>query len=308
VAEPSLAERPFCAEISAGADEPVGATASRIEHWLLVEYSGYWPYDPLEATVFASSLRAHLAQQLARLPQSRLFLVRQPGHARRERVRLFYGSTPERGGRFWTLTLDRHPDLLRLDLAAPLLGEAEPVGEPLEHPLLLVCTHGKRDRCCARHGQALCAALHERSPEGWVWQSSHVGGDRFAGNVVCLPEGLYFGRVGRSEADDVLRDYLEGAIHLAPYRGRSCYPFPVQAAELAVRESAGLAGFHDLRVRGRARIAQDRWRVQLVAELSGDVHEVEVGVELGAPAYLTCKAEEPKRARRFVALSHRLVA
>src|SRR5918994_7546738 len=78
--------RPLCAEVSAAADEPVGATASRIEHWLLVEYSGYWPYDPLEATVFASSLRAHLAQQLARLPQSRLFLVRQPGHARRERV------------------------------------------------------------------------------------------------------------------------------------------------------------------------------------------------------------------------------
>jgi hypothetical protein len=307
VAEPALAERPFCADVSATAGEPVGATASRIEHWLLVEYSGYWPYDPLDATIFASSLREHLAAQLARLPHSRLFLVRQPGRARRERVRLFYGCTQESGSRFWTLTLDRHPDLFRLDLAAALLGEATPLGEPLEHPLLLVCTHGKRDRCCARHGQALCSALHDRAPQGWVWQSSHVGGDRFAGNVVCLPEGLYFGRVARTDADDVLRDYLEGAIHLPRYRGRSCYSFPVQAAELAVREREGLTGFYDLRLHARSRVASDRWSVQLLAALSGDVHEVEVGVELGDDAYLTCKAAEPRRARRFVALSHRLV-
>jgi hypothetical protein len=307
VAELPLAERPFCAEVSAAEGEPVGATASRIEHWLLVEYSGYWPYDPLDATIFASSLRKHLAAQLGRLQQSRLFLVRQPGRARRERVRLFYGSTPERGGRFWTLTLDRHPDLLRLDLAAALLGETRPPGEPLEHPLLLVCTHGKRDRCCARHGQVLCSALHERAPAGWVWQSSHVGGDRFAGNVVCLPEGLYFGRVGRPDADELLREYAEGAIRLAHYRGRSCYAFPVQAAELAVREREGLTGFHDLVLSARSRIAPDRWRVELRAELSGEVYEVEVGVELGPEEYLTCKAEEPKRARRFVALSHRRV-
>jgi hypothetical protein len=307
VAEPALAARPFCAEVSAAGGEPVGATASRIEHWLVVEYAGYWPYDPLDATVFAASLRTHLAAQLARLPNSRLLLIRQPGRPRRERVRLFYGSTPESGGRFWTLTLDRHPDLLRLDLAGALLGESAPPGQPLEHPLLLVCTHGKRDRCCAREGQVLCAALHDRAPAGWVWQSSHVGGDRFAGNLVCLPEGLYFGRVGRSDAEDVLRDYLEGAINLARYRGRSCYPFPVQAAELAVREREGLVGFHDLHLKARSRIAPDQWRVRLVADVSGNQHEVDVGVELGPEEYLTCKAGEPRRARRFVALSHRLV-
>ena len=34
-----------------------------------------------------------------------------------------------------------------------------------------------------------------------MWQSSHIGGDRFAGNVVFLPEGLYYGRVEPAEAD-----------------------------------------------------------------------------------------------------------
>jgi hypothetical protein len=307
VAEASFADRPLCAEISAAAGESVAATASRVEHWILVEYSGYWPYDPLDATVFAGGLRAHLEAQLARLPLSRLLLVRRPGRARREHVRLVYGSTPERGGGFRALTLDRHPDLLRLDVAGALLGESDALGEPLDHPLLLVCTHGKRDRCCARYGQALCAALHDRAPDGWVWQATHVGGDRFAGNLVCLPEGLYFGRVDRPDAEVVLARYLEGEIGLERYRGRSCYPFAVQAAERAVRERAGLVGFHDLRFQSAERVDAAVRRVRFLAELSGDVHEVEVEATLGPPALLTCRSPEPKPPRRWVVRSHRVV-
>jgi hypothetical protein len=307
VAETPFADRPLCAEVSAAAHESLAATASRVEYWILVEYSGYWPYDPLDATVFAGGLRTHVETQLARLPRSRLLLVRRPGRARREQVRLMFGSTPERGGGFRALTLDRHPDLLRLDVAAALLGESEAPGEPLEHPLLLVCTHGKRDRCCARYGQALCAALHDRAPDGWVWQASHVGGDRFAGNVVCLPEGLYFGRVGRGDAEDVLARYLEGEISLERYRGRSCYAFAVQAAERAVRERTGLRGFHDIRLEAAKRIDRDVVRVRFLAELSGQVHEVEVEARLGAPEYLTCRSAEPQRPRRWVVRSHRVV-
>lgn len=286
----------------------MGATASRVEHWILVEHSGYWPQDPLDATIFAGTLREHLRAQLARLPYSKLLLVRRPGRPRRERVRLFYGVTPERGQRFRTLQLDSHPDLLELDLAAALLDDAPALGEPLDHPLLLVCTHGKRDRCCARFGQALCVALERRAPAGWVWQASHVGGDRFAGNVVCVPEGLYFGRVGRADVDGLLAAYLEGRIGLERYRGRSCYPFAVQAAELEVRRRTGLTGLTDLRVLRRSQAAGGRSLVELLAEVAGDRYEVEVAVELAEEAYLTCHAPEPRRARRFVVRSCRLVS
>jgi hypothetical protein len=308
VAEPDLASRPLCAEVSVAHGERLGATASRVEHWILVEYSGYWPYDPLDATIFAGGLRAHLTAQLERLPRSRLLLVKQPGRARREHIRLVYGVSREREARFRGLTLERHPDLLGLDLAAALLGEAPLVGEPLEHPLLLVCTHGKRDRCCARYGQLLCAALHQRAPDGWVWQASHVGGDRFAGNLVCLPEGLYFGRLGRKDAGRVLARYLEGAVELDRYRGRSCYSFPVQAAERAVRERAGLTGLHDVRVLAARRLAAEEWRVRVRAELAGEVHEVDVGVELGPEELLTCRSDSPKRPRLFVTRRHRVLA
>jgi hypothetical protein len=298
----------FCAEVSVEAREPLGATASRLENWLLVEHSGYWPFEPLDARIFAGPVREHLAVQLAALPNSRLLLIKRPGRFRKKGLCVMYGATPERGQRFFTLEIEHHDDLAELDFASALAGARAPFGEALEHPLLTVCTHGKRDRCCARYGQPLCMAAHDRVDPAWVWQVSHVGGDRFAGNLVCLPEGLYFGRVGLGEVDAVLGGYLAGRIELEHYRGRSCYSFPVQAAEIEVRRATGLVGFDDVRLVERKRAGPDAWSVRLLAEASGDVHEVDVVVELGEETYLTCHASEPRRPRRFVARSRRIVS
>jgi hypothetical protein len=293
--------RPFCAEVSSASGEPLEATASRVEHWLLVEYGGHWPYDPLDAAVFAGRLREQLAAQLEALPNSRLLLTKRPGRGRRDRVEIVYGSTPERGRRFWRLELEHHADLPALDLPRVLTGGARPEGERLDHPLLLVCTHGTRDRCCAKYGQVLCRALNRHAPEGWVRQVSHVGGDRFAGNVVCVPEGIYLGRVRPGQVAGVLARYLEGRIDLDAYRGRSCYPFPVQAAEIEVRRRTGLLGFDDLRFAGRRR-EPGALVVRFVAELSGEAHEVAVEVgEWGEETFLTCRAATAKRPRRFFA-------
>jgi hypothetical protein len=299
-----FSERPLCSEAAAARDEPLAATASRIRHWLLVEYGGYWPYEPLDAAVFAGGLREHLEAQLAALPYARLLLIKRPHRDRRDRVRVVFGSTPERGRRFFTLELDGHPDLAELDFAAAL-GGGPTLGEPLDEPLLLVCTHGKRDRCCARYGRALLLALDRAADPRWVWGVSHIGGDRFAGNLVCLPEGLYFGRLGRKDVVPLLSQYLAGRIDLEHYRGSSCYPFPVQAAEAHVRRATGLAGFHDLRLLGSRRLEPGRWRVELLAEVAGDVHVLEVAVELAdREEFLTCRAEEKRRARYFVVRAH----
>jgi hypothetical protein len=301
VTEPASA-RPLCAEVSAARAEPLTATASRVEHWLLVECDGRWPHEPIEAAVFANSLRSHLESQLARLPRSRLLLIKPHPRAPRGGVRVLYGYTREREKSFFSLVLDRHADLLELDLAGALLGRAEPPGEPLRRPLLLVCTHGLRDRCCARYGQALFRAAHRLAPE-LAWQASHVGGDRFAANLVVLPEGLYFGRVAAHQVEHVVREYAGGRIALDWYRGASCYPMRVQAAEYAVRRAAGLTGFHDVRFAGR-----DGDRVRMRAEATGELHEVEVEHELAPDAtFLTCKADRSRRASHFVARSHTIL-
>jgi hypothetical protein len=288
--------RELCAELSLANAEPLVATASRIDTWILVEYRGLWNRDLLEGSILSDGLKAHLRSQLAALPRSRLLFVRRPDRRDYPRFTLFFGSTPERGGRFYSLEFDRHDDLVDLDFVSCLAG-GDSAGVPVDHPLLVVCTHGKRDRCCAKFGRPLYDELCEQAERDWVWQSTHVGGDRFAGNLVSLPSGLYFGRVERGDVWSLLDELLAGRIAMNRYRGRSCYTFPEQAAEREVRDRTGLTGIDDLRLLARAR-AGDGWRVCFAA---GDVeHEVVVSTELGEPTYLTCDATTPVRPPRYL--------
>jgi hypothetical protein len=195
------------------------------------------------------------------------------------------------------LTIDGYPDLLGIDLA----GGA---GEPVEHPLLLVCTHGKHDPCCARYGRPLYDALADELEPDWVWQSTHVGGDRFAGNVVALPHGLYYGRVERATAGAVLDETLAERVYLDLYRGRSCFSFPVQAAERAIRLDTGLLGIEDVSLLAAHRRDDGSWTVAMSARGRG-IEEVDLREEAGELVHLTCGAETLRRPRRFVVTGRR---
>jgi (2Fe-2S) ferredoxin len=202
--------------------------------------------------------------------------------------------------------VEHQEDLRELDFAATLASGS--LGTPLDGPLFLVCTHGKRDRCCARYGRPLYDAVRERAGLDRVWQSSHVGGDRFAGNVVVLPHGLYYGRVDPGDVDALLAAHAAGSVVLDRYRGRSSYPFRVQAAEQAIRESTGLVGIGDLAFLGARRLEDDVTRVRFEAA-GPTVHEVDVvGTLDDEPAFLTCSSDEKRRARRCRVVRHRVLS
>lgn len=227
------------------------------------------------------------------MPNAKLLFVRRPDRRAGTSTAVFLARTHERGGVVRRLELDGYDHLLNLDLSL-----MDTLGTAVEHPLLLVCTHGKHDRCCARRGRPLYAALREQVEPDSVWQSSHLGGDRFAGNLVAVREGLYFGRVQPADVFPVLDEYLAGRIHLERYRGRSCYPFAVQAAECAVRERGGHRGIEDLTLLGVERV-DGGWSVRF-ATPAGEV-EQRVAAAEGELAYLTCHAETLRHPRRFVA-------
>jgi hypothetical protein len=280
----SSADRPFCAEVSATGDEPVGASASRVDRWILVEYRGLWSPDPLRGSMLDEAVKRHLGELLA-APRSRLLFIRRP-RSHHHGVFCYTALTREQGPEIFVRQLERHEDLIGLDLFGPDRGE------PLDHPLFAVCTHGKRDRCCARYGRPLYDAVADQVDREWVWQCTHVGGDRFAGNLVCFPEGLYFGRVGLGDVWPLLDDYLSGRIYLDCYRGRCCYPFGVQAAEEAVRREAGLTGIEDVEV-----VEAEGDRVVLAA--GGRRYEAEITEEVGEPRYLTCSSDRLARPVRY---------
>jgi hypothetical protein len=294
--------RELCAELSLANAEPLAATASRIDTWILIEYRGLWNRDLLAGSILSDALKAHLRTQLAALSRPRLLFVRRPDRRDHPRFALFFGTTPERGGRFHGLEFDRHDDLVDLDFAACLEG-ADSAGIPIDHPLLVVCTHGKRDRCCAKFGRPLYDEVCEQAEPDWVWQSTHVGGDRFAGNLVCLPSGLYFGRVEPGDVWSLLDELLADRVALERYRGRCCYTFPEQAAEREVRERTGLTGIDDLQLLA-SEANGDGWAVRFFA--GGAEHDVEVATELGEPTHLTCDAARPVRPPRYLTRVRRL--
>jgi hypothetical protein len=273
--------RPFCSETSRDVDEPLSATASRIDHWLLVEYRGLWTPNALRGSGLSDQVKARLREELRAREHTRLLFIRRPDRRGKPELLAYAASSlfgDESARRF---AFEAYDDLREVDLTSG--------GEPVRHPLFVVCTHGKHDRCCARYGRPLFEALAEQLDDEWVWQSTHVGGDRFAGNVVCLPHGLYYGRVAREDAVRLVDEHLAGRLLLDRYRGRSIYSFAAQAAEQSVRVDESLGAIDALalrRVEGqRITFEDDR----------GIGHERVVEETLGEPRFLTCSANEERR-------------
>lgn len=280
--------RPFCADLSRENDEPLAATASRIDNWFLVEYRGLWTRDALPGSGLSDQVKQHLREQVSSVQHGRLLFVRRPD--RRESPRLLAFTAASRPGetRITRTEFETYEDLRDVDLRA---------GAEVDHPLFLVCTHGKHDPCCARYGRPLYEALRDELEAEWAWQSSHIGGDRFAGNLVCLPEGLYYGRVDREAAGTVLDEHFARRILLDHYRGRSIYTFPVQAADRWLREQHHLTGIDDLAL---AHVERVEDAIHAAFTLGGETRRVHVEQQAGDLTLLTCNSEAPKRPPRFV--------
>ncbi len=279
---------PFCADLSRENDEPLAATASRIDNWFLIEYRGLWARDALTGSGLSDQVKQHLRDQVRSVPHGRLLFVRRPDRRGAAQLVAFTAASRQGETAVTRTQFEAYEDLRGLDLLA---------GTPVDHPLFLVCTHGKHDPCCARYGRPLYEALRDELEPDWVWQVSHIGGDRFAGNLVCLPEGLYYGRVDRETAGSVLDEHLERRILTASYRGRSIYTFAVQAAELAVRERTGLIGIDDLALQ---LVERDNGSTRVTFSAGEETHELRVEREPGDLTRLTCGSESLERPPRFV--------
>ena len=265
-----------CSELSLALGEPLGATATTAREWLLVEVRGGWSREVTGPDALPEPVHEAISDWLARTPESRLLFVRRLDRPE-GRLLAFRVRADESVAEVRRLEFDRLEDLVRLELAV--------AGEPSTLPLVLVCGHGSRDPCCARHGTAVFGALVPVLGEEQLWLSSHQGGHRFAANVLVLPAGLQLGRVEPADAQRVIAVALGGRIVLSRYRGRTWYERPVQAAELATRKAAGLDGVDDLRlleVRGGRVHFQDRdgsEHVALVEETAGPIVPASCGDE-----------------------------
>ncbi|MEJ3406050.1 sucrase ferredoxin [Rathayibacter sp. YIM 133350] len=278
-----------CSDHSRERQDPLAGTGPKGLQWFLIEVSGPWgrsafldpPFDAVLGRTIVKRIEAAGMRALAirrtgrRLAQQSwrwAFVDSRPGH---EQVR--WGSVD-------------HPSEL---LDVPLDGST---GQPSDRPVFCVCTHARHDQCCAVRGRQVVTRLADAYPDE-TWECSHLGGDRFAGTMVLLPHGLYYGRVDDGDAVDIAGAYLEGRVDDDFYRGRSSLSHPVQAAQHFARVQLG-----DDRVSAYPPIAEERghghrWFVRLGTD-AGPI-TVELAERASEPMLSTCAATKFVKVMEF---------
>lgn len=162
--------------------DPIG-TAGLYSAYLVVEWPLPWPRDISEIPELAA-VQAQLSE-----PGIRLQAVA-PADPARPRLVLHRRTDPFVGYRrsevAVTTTLEAAVDALLSRDPSTSDGDG-----PAGHEVL-VCTHGRRDRCCGSLGTILHQSLvgeHVFGPGVELHRTSHTGGHRFAPTAVVLPEG-----------------------------------------------------------------------------------------------------------------------
>ncbi|WP_310963796.1 sucrase ferredoxin [Nocardioides terrisoli] len=267
---------PVCSDSSLAADEPLIGSAPLARTWLCLEQGGPWGAKALTDSHLDRVLGARIEQATA-THGIRPALIRRPGrhaddHRRHNPMVLVAHTDPANpwlhGGR-----LGSPEQVLELDLAAIAAGQRPEQLPALTDEVLLVCTNGSRDTCCARLGRPVALAAAHAHP-GRVWEVTHSSGHRFAPTTVLLPSGHLHGRL--LGAADVLAAADRGTLVLDGWRGRSTWPAQAQVAEELVRRASGLTGLHDLSVAADDDTwlvtAADgrRWRVRTETAVSGE--------------------------------------
>jgi hypothetical protein len=293
----------FCAMASLAAGEPVyGTAAAKTDAWLVLEHAGAWGSKAWEQASIPEPVRAHVDGWLHATDGARLQLIKRDDTRGRGDLRVFIASSRQAQPRVASLCIPALDDLRAIDLHAAIaalrVGEL-PVGtSAAARPIVLVCTNGKRDRCCAKWGVPVFDAIRGRADVD-VWQTTHLGGHRFAATLLWLPEGLCYGRVATSEVGGLLDAALIQRIApLERLRGRTSLGEAGQAAESMLRHDHDAHGFDEVVV-----VAEhdegERWRVD--AQVRGHAVALVLAREpIGATAPGSC-GKDPEPVRRWQA-------
>lgn len=220
-----------CSRASEAAAEPLAGSATTSSFWLVVEQPGsYRGRDALTSSGFPPETAVALADAATALG-GKVVLVREPGR---------HPLRPLPSRRVWHV--QGYPTMAREftfrqpeEILEAVVSQRWVDGRDVAEPMLLVCTHGKRDRCCAVSGRALLDVAP--ALPGQVWEASHLGGHRFAPVVLELRTGYQHGRVGPEDLRAITEAAARGRPYLPTCRGHFTLTPTQQAAELALLAS-----------------------------------------------------------------------
>lgn len=240
--------------------DPIGSAPS-CDGVLVVDWPLPWPADLSDVAALAP-LRDMLGGSGTRLQATVPAL---PG---RSIITLYRRTDPQwfSGYAAFERTVDAE---LAVSAAIELLESADG-SEPTAQDLL-ICSHGRRDRCCGSLGTALyteaVAAFRDR-PEVRIRRTSHLGGHRFAPTALSLPSGTSWAFLD----GPALAAVVDGTADLQPLlaRYRGCTGLPSAAAQALERVALADVG-RTLTTMERTATQLSDGRVQLDVRCNGDL-------------------------------------
>jgi hypothetical protein len=289
----ALTDLSRCSTAARHRGDPLPGSAPTALRWLLVEHPGPWAAQPLETAPLAGQIGTEV-ERIAATSRAKVLLVRRPGSRPSTSGAHTWAAVDTARGTWVRGSWRTASDVVN---AAHALGGDLAASETPCPRIVLVCTHGTRDACCAVRGRPIVAALAREWPEE-VWECTHLGGHRFAGTLLSLPDGVCFGRLDTDTAPRVLAAHAEGRTPAQFLRGVTRHEPVAQAAVAAVLAAHGPASATDATPRV---VSQDG--EHHVVEVLGDGALpdrclVDVTVEQLSDAPLSCAAE-PKAHHTF---------
>lgn len=234
-----------CAALGERHGDDLAASAPAAGRFLLLEQSGPWGRNAVAQSDLDAAVAAEL---LARADAAavKVHLIRRSARRAAHPTRTCFLADTRRDGPWLERhTLSRAADVLDLDLAAFGAGRRADPAHAWAAPVYAICTHGKRDPCCARRGRPLMRAVRAARPEE-TWEIGHIGGHRFAATFLAFPHGLAFGRVPAARGPGVVERLEGGEIALEHLRGRAGDAWAVQATDVLARRALDLRGLDAL--------------------------------------------------------------
>lgn len=219
-----------CAEVSVALNEPMIGSAPQVGLWILLEVRDVWEPKNLESNSLPSVAQAWLNDAMARgeaeglMPRAQFIR-----HRRRPTDPLTVMTFRE--GEVRRQEIGDYSELAAIDPFNQQMPRSEEI-------LYFVCTHARRDVCCSREGLPTWQRLDTLS-NGRAWQTTHLGGHRFAPNVLTFPTARSYGRVRVDEVDAFFAEIESGGVPVHFLRGNSALPPDAQACEPTILSKHG---------------------------------------------------------------------
>ena len=289
----------FCSTSSREAGEQLFGTATRADYWLALEVPQIWGRKAFEESNLPASAKSYLAEVLKGQSNTRLQLIKSGSEFFGEGIAFFVAVNHEEQPNLYEFRLSKYEDLLELDIPGILAERQELLQYDRKEPIFLVCTNGKRDPCCAKFGLPLYEAMQNLGGDS-VWQTSHVGGHRFAANVVALPHGVFYGYLAPEDVPMIVEAQRAGLVYLPRFRGRSCYEDYVQAAETLLRQQTGMLDLYRFKLIEITTLTEKEWTFHFLDLRSEQTYCIQVQREPAQFEVLkSCAEDAPVRLTQF---------